>query len=354
MTVLSRSAVNPRMMTIQCDLCCPPPIATNDEELLLSSGWQLAGHGAALDACPECHREGRVGRLAPRRERYPRGTDGDRLPELMLIGAAKCGTTSLHAYLDTHPDIAMAELKELRFFSDPDCGDWLGWYQQQFTPDAAVVGESSTMYTRSPALPGVAERMAATIPDARLVYMVRDPVERAVSSYLEERFQLFEPRTIEAAFADLDDPYNPYVSASRYAEQLDHFLAHYPREQVLVLPLSELESQPDATMERVFTFAGVDSTHVVDTGQRLNEGGTKYEYVGIGARLRHSVAGRVVRRLPDRHRERITSMARRAMSRPLERPELPADLRRRLEEALAPDAARFRELTGLAVEDWSV
>lgn len=350
-TVLSRSDRDALMMSIQCDVCLPPTMATNLESVLLATGWRMRDRGADLDVCPHCVHE-RVPER-PRAERVVERTEG-RLPNLVLIGAAKCGTTSLHAYLDSHPEIAMARLKELRFFQDPDCAAWLPWYREQFDATAKVVGESSTMYTRSPALPGVAERMAALVPEARLVYMVRDPVERAVASYLEERFQLLDPRPLDEAFADLDDPYNPYVAASRYAEQLRPFLERFPRDQVMVVPLRDLQAEPATTLARIFGFLGVDQLHEVDTTRRLNEGAAKYEYAGVGRQLRHSAVGRVVRRLPPRSRAALQGAARRLLSRPLERPELTPELRHRLEEALAPDANELRALTGLALADWSV
>jgi hypothetical protein len=339
------------MMSIQCDVCLPPTMATNHESVLVETGWRMRDRGAALDVCPHCVHE----RVPPRpRAEHVEERPGGRLPNLVLIGAAKCGTTSLHAYLDSHPEIAMARLKELRFFQDPDGADWLSWYRHQFDPTAKVVGESSTMYTRSPALPGVAARMASLVPEARLVYMVRDPVERALASYLEERFQLLDPRPVDEAFADLDDPYNPYVAASRYAEQLTPFLERFPREHVLVLPLGDLKSDPTGTMARLFGFLDVDDTHEVDTSRRLNEGAAKYEYAGVGRHLRHSAVGRVVRRLPPRGREVLQGAARRVLSRPLEAPELSPALRSRLQEALAPDANELRAITGLALADWSV
>ena len=329
-------------------------MATNQVTVLLEVGWRMAAHSADLDVCPSCTRDGLAEKLTPRRERFAEQEHSGRLPNLMVIGAAKAGTTSLHAYLDTHPQIAMAEQKELRFFQDPDFSAWLPWYHQQFAADMTVVGESSTMYTRSPALPGVAERMASLVPDARLLYMVRDPIERAVASYREERFQLYDPRPIEAAFADLDDPYNPYVSASRYAEQLGHFLEHFDREQVLLLPLSDLQDQPQPTLATIFRFLDVDPGHEVDTSRRLNEGWAKYEYPGIGAQLRAGIGGRMVRRIPPRPRARVQAAARRMLSRPMARPELSDALRQRLEEALAPDANALRDLTGLEFADWSV
>jgi hypothetical protein len=347
--LLSRSTLNPNMLTVQCDRCCPAFIATNDQDVLRGLGWDLRMHGADRDICPVCcaHRRPLV---------IERGAadQGGALPNLVLIGAAKCGTTSLHAYLDEHPAIAMASLKELRFFQDPQHLDWQAEYEAQFDATAKVRGESSTMYTRSPALPGVAARMAALVPDARLIYLVRDPVERALASYAEERFHSLDPRTAEEAFADLDDPYNPYVSASRYDEQLGQFLAQYPREQVLVMTLNELDTQAGAAMRRVFRFLDVDPDHPVDTLLRHNERASKYEYPPAAARLRQSGAAELVRRLPAPYRAVVQAGARKLLSRPMARPQLPSDLEERLRAALAPHTRAFRELTGLALADWSI
>lgn len=352
MALLSRSEVVPRLVTVQCDMCCPPAVATTRDDLLREAGWTLAADGGAHDVCPRCAPDP-VLRRSPRAERYA-GTPVGRLPNLVVIGAAKAGTTSLHAHLASHPQIAMSEPKELQFFQDPDGAQWLGHYSTHFGSGTTVVGESSTMYTRAPVLPGVAERMAATVPEARLVYLVRDPVERALASYQEERFQLLDTRPATEAFADLDDPYHPYLAGSRYAAQLRGFAAHYPWERILVLSLTELREQPDTALRRVFAFLGVEEGHAVDTSVRHNEATAKFEYTGLGHRLRNSVAATAVRRLPPGARDRVRTAIRRTLSRPMERPEVSAELRQRLAEQLAPDAAEFRAMTGMAVPDWSV
>jgi hypothetical protein len=196
--------------------------------------------------------------------------------------------------------------------------------------------------------------MAALVPQARLLYVVRDPVERALASYVEERFHGLEPRPIEDAFADLDDPYNPYVAASRYAEQLGHFLRHYSPDQVLVVGLGDLELDPAAVMRRVFGFLGVDPEVSIDTDERHNDRSSKVEYVGVAARLRRSSVGRAVRRMPPGLKTRVSGPARRMLTQPLGRPELPPALTERLRAALAPDAERLRRLVGQDFADWSV
>lgn len=202
------------------------------------------------------------------------------LPNLILIGAMKCGTSALHAFLDMHPQIAMSEPKELNFFFGPDAGNghvttsrvwaagtWsrgLDWYAAHFPATVPVRGESSPGYT-SPDHPRVAERMAATLPDARLLYLVRDPVSRAVSQYHHHRAEGSERRPISEA---LLDPASQYVSRGRYHERLQPFLAHYPPERILVVAQEDLRTHPAATLRRVFAFTGVDDTFRCEAYER--------------------------------------------------------------------------------------
>src|SRR5205085_10467190 len=109
-----------------------------------------------------------------------RGAD-DRpvLPNLIVIGAAKCGTTSLHRYLDLHPEVAMSKTKQLHFFTEKEnWGRGLAWYESHFDTPAQVRGESTPAYSAWPVHRGVPERIARVVPDTRLIYLVRDPVER--------------------------------------------------------------------------------------------------------------------------------------------------------------------------------
>src|SRR5689334_9595383 len=111
---------------------------------------------------------------AERRRSHPAGQGA--LPNVIVIGGLKCGTTSLHHYLNLHPEIEMSRPKELNFFVEELNWD-LGpdWYAAHFNASAPVRGETSPHYTARPRYDGVAERMRATLDDARLIYMVRDP-----------------------------------------------------------------------------------------------------------------------------------------------------------------------------------
>jgi hypothetical protein len=193
------------------------------------------------------------------------------LPTLIVIGAMKCGTTALHRYLDLHPDVAMSEPKELNFFCGPEqrpndedgtaawmAGNWhrgVRWYAARFRP-APVRGEASPGYT-SPSFPEAAERMLRVVPNARLVYAVRDPVERAVSQYLHHRADGTEKRPIEEA---LLDPASQYLERSLYHARLEPYLARFPREQILICAQEDLSSNRRETVRELYRFAGVDDS----------------------------------------------------------------------------------------------
>ena len=343
------------MATVQCDLCSLPLIITNTETVMVSLGWQLATAEAPFDACPACRHahDGRIPGQLRRDGLANRVADG-RLPNVLIIGAAKSGTTTVHKQLGAHPDIFMTPLKELRFFSDPDNLSWLTSYQGLLASDRPVVGESSTMYSRSPAIPGASERIHALVPDVRIIYLVREPVERALASYVEERFHGLEPRPAVEAFDDIDDPYNPYVAASRYAEQLDPFLKRFSRDQIRVVALDDLATDPRRTVRGLYEFLDVDPDVRIDVQARANQRSEKLEYPGLAGRLRRSSAAYAVRRLPSPVRARLTKPVRRLLTTPIDAPTLPADRMQKLRAAIAPDTARLRDMTGLELASWSV
>lgn len=186
--------------------------------------------------------------------------DGDerRLPTFLLIGAMKAGTTSLYHYVSAHPQVATTQYKAPEFFVEES--NWhrgIEWYRRQFPPtgpDVLAIGEASNAYAKFPRHSGVPKRIAACLPDVRLVYAVRDPVARIRSHYQTRLAEGSE----KAAFADavFDNPI--YLDYSRYALQIEQYLEHFPREQLLVITSEDLRSSREATMRRVYDFVGVD------------------------------------------------------------------------------------------------
>jgi hypothetical protein len=266
------------------------------------------------------------------------------LPNLLIIGAQKCGTTSLHAYLDLHPDVHMAAEKELDFFiADRAWRNGADWYAGRFRDDAAVRGEASPNYTGWPVWDGVPERAARLVPDARLVYLVRDPLERIESHYRQRRLEDGERGDIAAAIGDVDDAQNLFVARSRYATQLERWLEHFPQERLLVLPAEDLRDRRREAVARVLAHVGLDDGVDPDLLQAEHHRSEDKGELAAGA-------ARLLEVMPARLRRRVRA----ALSHPVDRQELPAQLRERLCELLAPEAQRLRALTGLRFEGWSL
>lgn len=181
-----------------------------------------------------------------------------RLPDFIVIGATKGGTTSLDFYLSLHPEIQMARPKEPRFFVDepPPVGGWsLGteWYRGLFRSDKKICGESSPSYSAWPAVEGVVEKMHSLIPKAKLIYLVREPLDRLKSSYLMS----VRYRGLIRSFSEYLETDQAARDSSRYGSQLRNFLRFYPLEQIMVVETADLETKRNETLERIFCFLGV-------------------------------------------------------------------------------------------------
>jgi hypothetical protein len=181
-----------------------------------------------------------------------------RLPTFIVIGAMKCGTSSLYEYLKVHPDICMSFRKETDFFClSKRYERGLSWYESQFKRPALAYGEASPNYTKADLFPHVPERMKAALPNVKLIYVLRDPVERTVSEYLHLTVKGYERRPmLEALTATVG--YNPYVAESQYHRQLSEFLKFYDASQILLLTSEQLRCDTAAAMRQVYGFVGVD------------------------------------------------------------------------------------------------
>jgi hypothetical protein len=272
------------------------------------------------------------------------------LPNLVVIGGLKCGTTSLHHYLNLHPEVAMSRPKELNFFVEEL--NWplgVDWYASHFSATDRVRGESSPHYTSRPRFVGVAERMRSVVPEARLIYMVRDPIDRLLSHYVHNRGGGYEDRPLAEALADPD---SAYVVRSRYFLQLEPYLDAFGRERIEIVTREELKAERAATLRRVFGFLEVDPGFSSDQFEREWETGTAKS----GGRFR--VMDRAVRlpglRSLDRNFDRLPESLRWLVERVVHepeagaapKPELSPESRERLTELFRDDVERLEEFSG--------
>jgi hypothetical protein len=172
------------------------------------------------------------------------------LPNLVVIGARRCGTSSLYFYLGSHSEITMSREKELMFFVDPE--RWargVGWYESCFAGASTPVrGEASPQYPNYPENPDAAERMHSVIPEAKLIYLVGDPIERILSHYVADYADGAEKRPLAEALMPVDT--NKYVAGSSYHLQLEQYVHHYPADQIFVLSKERLSRERRSTPRR--------------------------------------------------------------------------------------------------------
>ena len=186
------------------------------------------------------------------------------LPNFIILGSQKAGTTSLHRVLKQHPEIFMPEKKELNFFfHDSEYAKGEAYYQAFFAPalsTAKAIGEASPGYICHPQAP---ERIHRLVPEAKLIVTVRNPIDRAYSQYWDNRRSLSESMTFpEAIETTLEATYQPgklgYFSRGTYLQYIHRYLALFPENSLLVLCFEELRNHPQKFYRRCFKFLGVD------------------------------------------------------------------------------------------------
>ena len=265
------------------------------------------------------------------------------LPNLIIIGAQKCGTSALHFYLEQHPDISMSRPKELDFFVETK--NWrrgLAWYEKKWPVNTLVRGEASPNYTAYPIFPGVAEKMARTVPEAKLIFLVRDPIARIASHYAHNYVLRKEHRDFRAAIFDLSQP---YLHRSRYMFQLDQFLPYYNREKILILDSADLRNDRSTALQQVFRFLGVNDCFASDKFEQEKHQTAKKERMNaLTAWASHNLPRAVFRRL--------RAILPRGES--VAPPRVDEELRAELEQQLKPDADRFRKFCGKSFSHWQV
>ncbi|NEQ36106.1 MAG: hypothetical protein F6K40_07340 [Okeania sp. SIO3I5] len=202
-------------------------------------------------------------------------------PNFIIIGAQKCGTTSLYKYLTKHPQILPATKKEVHFF-DLNFDKGMSWYYSHFsqkeTQNKIITGEASPYYIFHPHAP---QRISQSLPDIKLIVLLRNPVDRAVSHYYHNRQfrKLREPLSFEEAiqqessriepeinkiiadenYKSLSHRYYSYLSRGIYIQQLVEWMKFFPRQSFLILKSEELWENPGQKMKQVWDFLGVPS-----------------------------------------------------------------------------------------------
>lgn len=295
------------------------------------------------------------------------------LPTFIVIGASRSGTTSLHHFLGQHPDIYMSPVKSPNYFvaADP-LPAWEGpalqamarqWiaarepYEALFAArrTEAAVGEVSPVYLQSRFAP---RRIHETCPDAKLIAILREPVNRAYAHYLGRRRDGLERRADFRRVVDqeLSSPlpddvaFGSYIGASRYHHFLRGYFALFPASRIRIYLFEEFVADPRGLLADMFAFLGVDPRAEVDTLARHNRSGE------IQGRVRRFAWTRTVG-LRTALRPYLPARVRKTgewlIGRSLERPPLASDLRARVAGVLRPDVERLQALIGRDLSAWA-
>lgn len=240
-------------------------------------------------------------------------------PTFIIIGAQKCGTTSLYNYMIEHPQILPASMKELHFFNwrskqgNRKTAEGVDWYLSQFPTIPSgkdlITGEATPDYLLDPYTP---QRMFKLLPDVKLIVILRNPVDRAVSQYYHNRSikkRMMEPLSFREAIAKeperinneksklmLDENYRSlfhrkysYVERGLYIEQLERWMSIFPRENFLILKSEEFFKNRDLTLRQVFNFLGLPH-HQITNQKKYNELHSKQFYKPISQKIRSTLA----------------------------------------------------------------
>jgi hypothetical protein len=267
----------------------------------------------------------------------------------VIVGAQKSGTTSLAGQLAEHPSVCFCRMKEPNYFSK--ARDWragLGEYHRLYSPRAGqICGEASTMYTWLPQYPGTHARLHQYNPELKLIYIMRQPVERMISHY---SMRLVRGQVKGAPEEEvLNDP--SYINRSRYAFQLQPYLELFGRENIHLVLFEEYVANQSRVLNGVAEFLGIPVGEFAQSDTRAKNQSVGERHVTAKARRLRStkLARAILPAVPVSIRKAGLSLF---SNRLKEKPPFSAALKGSLWRAVADDVRRVEELLGYRLEAW--
>jgi hypothetical protein len=273
-----------------------------------------------------------------------------RLPDFLIIGAMKAGTTSLHDYLGMHPDIFTSSPKEIHFFADEKYFNHnIEWYKRHFITEKILAGTSPQNYTKchNKYYQHIPERLKAYLPEIKLIYILRDPIERYRSHILEN---YFTESTHDVRYNIKSDH---YVKTGMYFMQLQAYLLYFNLTQIHILTLEELESNRLNCLNRIFRFLGVSE---LQNDRLFNFVSNNHRDKTVPYYVKSSLIYRAARKVAPKLSERVITHSnlkflfkRKGEKKLLSEKELD-----RLKTIYSEDVKQLRKLTGFPFDKWSV
>lgn len=185
----------------------------------------------------------------------------NRYPDFYIIGSAKSGTTSLYNLLIQNPQIFMSKIKEPCFFDEQvNWNKGFDWYASLFSgaEKSQICGEASTNYTRWPQVKGIPEKIWKLTPTAKLIYLLRDPVQRTYSHFVHRWTKEVNPgKPFTEDFISFIKKDSMCLDSSKYYMQISKYLEYFPVEQIHFVLFEELVTNPDKVCDEIFSFLNV-------------------------------------------------------------------------------------------------
>lgn len=289
-----------------------------------------------------------------------------RLPDFLIIGAAKSGTSTLTDYFRLHPRLWVSRIKEPEFFAlDRVYERGFDWYRGLFdgaSPNQLCC-EASTAYTRWPQFPDAAGRIAQALPNAKLIYLMRHPVERAYSHYVHRvTKEVYPGQPVRWTFDEHVKTDPMCLDGSRYMDQIEQYLRYFPKERFLFLFTEELNRNPKALLGKIWRFLEVEEIDIGDEPLVSNETSSQRE-----GKIRAHTTGplraipglyRVARMLPQSWRDRLYALLQGSPYGKWQRrrhtpPKLSPQSRKRLIEEFREPNERLGKFLGVDLSHWS-
>jgi Sulfotransferase domain len=300
--------------------------------------------------------------LNQRREK-PLYLPGQRRPDFFIVGAAKAGTSSLYNYLVQHPDIFMSDVKEPHYFYGEVSPDTpmrrektLGHYLKLFegVPDDVRAGEASTSYLYAANAPREIKQLQE---DAKIIMVLRNPVDRAYSQYWNQVRDGVEPLSFEDALKAEPERKRKnwwhgflYVETGRYAEQVHRYLDVFGRDRLQIHLFEDLSQDAAEVCRKTFSFLEVDPAQLIDTERSYNRSGQVRSRLLAALLGAESIKEPVKQALPAAWRRDLGDTLRELNLKPA--PKMNRNTRRQLQDTLREDILRLEDLIGRDLSGW--
>jgi hypothetical protein len=289
------------------------------------------------------------------------------LPNFMVIGAAKAGTTALYWYFAEHPEVFMSRVKETNYFAygldaggqlvygNPDIHHFpvktLPEYERLFadTGHAVAIGEVSPLYLECPQ---AAARIRERLPATKIICCLRHPVDRAYSDYLmylRNRGRRFDPTRELTGTSTWARPESHWMRIGRYQPQLSRYFQLFPRSQIHILLFEDLQKDPSGVMQQLYGFLGVDPTFQPDFETPHNVGGMPASRLLEGVFTSRAIKAAVEPWIPKQAANWVRWLRTRNMRRA---PDLPNELRSELTACFRDDIGQTAQLIGRSLDHW--